>query len=100
MKHTKLPWRTGNNGQQGGACQIIDADNRPVCSMNSAFMDDCENAEFIVTACNKHSDLVNILEAIKEAISGNGAIDRRSVPFGTRGKTFYKLIDQALAKES
>ena len=65
LTHTTLPWQKRETQTNTGlSIAIIGATSAVVCLIKTASGNKKENADFIVTACNIHYDL---LEALKEA---------------------------------
>jgi hypothetical protein len=103
MKHTKLPWKLFYEGS--GDYLIINNNGEEIASLSrpdahflhtgkGAVINEA-NAEFIVTACNNHYELLEILRKSKtlaEAIISKLAMENSSV------NLLLAEIDQVLLK--
>lgn len=69
-KHTPLPWRVFNGETiVGNDDKLLDYSNND-SSVEIAEGVYCENAEFIVRACNSHYELFDALDRILDEIDG------------------------------
>ena len=70
QKHTKLPWVVDENAVDSDPNNGYTHHRVALCLASDSCGDMCyANAEFIVTACNSHYDLLEALEELWE--SGN-----------------------------
>jgi hypothetical protein len=92
-KHTKTPWKTGNNGLED---LLIVPGCQPVQAPGNSLEECSSNAEFIVRACNNHDSLLAACEMALTVINNDKSpwwIDNPD-----RGGLNKKQLEQAIAQ--
>lgn len=101
MEHTKTPWAVSNSGGR-----IITGGMRhpqTICTLETVplkISPEIEaNADFIVTACNAHDDLVAAAELVINRLNDSIAkVAYGAIKIGGMRTAVYRELEQALAK--
>jgi len=88
MNHTPTPWKVQKCVKEFGGYQIGNDEFGEVASI-SKYKGDKANAQFIVTACNSHEELKEVLSKIVLSV--------RAMNFNPE-TILYKEAEQALSK--
>lgn len=101
MNHTPTPWKIVTDDKESDKNIIADARGNHIARTYGYQKEYHPNAQFIVTACNAHEDLVKALEDVREYFADCADASSEGDPLEfkpNKEMTILDSIEKALAK--